>query len=254
MSSKIKFNTFGSGKPLVLIHPLGLDSHIWDFCIEEISKTRFIMTYDLPGHGNSSLPKESYQIKDLSLDLYESLKEHKIDQIDCLGLSIGGMILQDLASNHQGFIDRLILVDTTYKYTPEWKENWSTRAAIARNEGLEKMIDQFLPAFFSEAFLIQNNEAIDYCRRTLLRMNGEAYAKACEALSACNLENEVDQIRSETLILCGDQDNILFKDAAVWLENEIQNSKLSWLKDAQHLSPLEKQDEFIDKVLEFLND
>jgi pimeloyl-ACP methyl ester carboxylesterase len=55
MSDQIVFNSIGSGKPLLLIHPLGLDHHIWDFCIEDFAKIRTVITYDLPGHGASSV-------------------------------------------------------------------------------------------------------------------------------------------------------------------------------------------------------
>ena len=252
MSDQIVFNSIGSGKPLLLIHPLGLDHHIWDFCIEDFAKIRRVITYDLPGHGMNTVPEERYEIEDLSKDLCEALEANQIGRIDALGLSIGGMILQDLASRNTQLVEKLILVDTTYKYTKEWQDNWSTRASMARENGLESMIEQFLPAFFTKNFLNENNDCIEYCRKTLLQMNGEGYAKACEALSDCNLEDRVHLIESDTLILCGDQDNPLFKDAAAWLGDQISESKMHWLTNAQHLAPLEQQKSFIDKVYDFL--
>ena len=151
MSDQIVFNSIGSGKPLLLIHPLGLDHHIWDFCLEDFSEIRTVITYDLPGHGTNSVPNESYGIEDLSSNLYQALQESQIEKIDCLGLSIGGMILQVLASSHSHLVEKLILVDTTYKYSKEWQDNWATRATAAREHGLENMIEQFLAAFFTSA-------------------------------------------------------------------------------------------------------
>ena len=72
MSDQIVFNSIGSGKPLLLIHPLGLDHHIWDFCIEDFAKIRRVITYDLPGHGINAVPEERYEIEDLSKDLCEA--------------------------------------------------------------------------------------------------------------------------------------------------------------------------------------
>ena len=252
MSDQIVLNITGSGKPLLLIHPLGLDHHIWDFCIEDFSKIRTVITYDLPGHGTNIVPEQSYKIEDLSKDLGHALEVNQIEKIDALGLSIGGMILQDLASKNKQLVEKLILVDTTYKYTKEWQENWSTRASVAREDGLESMIEQFLPAFFTKNFLDQKNESIEYCRKTLLQMNGEGYAKACEALSDCNLEDRIHMIESKTLILCGDQDNQLFKDAALWLNDQIVETKIHWLANAQHLAPLEQKEIFIEIVSDFL--
>lgn len=83
-------------------------------------------------------------------------------------------------------------------------------------------------------------------------MNGEGYAKACEALSDCNLEDRIHMIESKTLILCGDQDNQLFKDAALWLNDQIVETKIHWLANAQHLAPLEQKEIFIEIVSDFL--
>ena len=181
-----------------------------------------------------------------------SLTDLGIEDADFLGLSIGGMILQDFAAKNPDIINKLILVSTTNKYSKEWQDNWTTRAAKAREGGLQDMIDQFLEAFFTKDYLEANNQVIDYCRATISKMNGESYAKACEALSACNLEDSTSLIKSDTLILCGDQDNLLFKDAAYWFEKNIQNSKVRWLTDAKHLSVLEQQEIFLNEVIGFL--
>lgn len=252
MPDPIEFFTSGSGRPLIMIHPLGLDHHIWDFCLDELSGFRTVMTYDLPGHGLSPNPTESYSIEDLSNRLQRTLSHSGIVEADFLGLSIGGMILQDFAVKNPSMVKKLILVDTTYKYTKEWQDNWSQRASKAREGGLQDMIEQFLTAFFTKDFLAANNPATEYCRRALSGMDGESYAKACEALSACNLEDYITLIKSETLILCGDQDNVLFQDAARWFGTKIEKSKVRWLGNAQHLSPLEQPEIFLQEVIDFL--
>ena len=83
-------------------------------------------------------------------------------------------------------------------------------------------------------------------------MSGEGYALACEALSKCNLEKSTTAITSQTLILCGDQDNDLFKEATLWLSENIPNSQYEWLQPAQHLSPLECKLDFQKIVRKFL--
>ncbi len=66
MPDSIKFFSSGSGRPLIMIHPLGLDHRTWDYCLGELSKYRTVMTYDLPGHGSSPHPDQNYSIEDLS--------------------------------------------------------------------------------------------------------------------------------------------------------------------------------------------
>ena len=251
-NSPIKLYIKGKGHPLVLIHPLGLDHRIWDYCVGDLAEHRTLITFDLPGHGLSPVPDNNYSIEDISKSLLESLSLAHIDKADFLGLSIGGMILQHFASVNASMVDKLILVDTTFKYSKDWQLNWTERARISREKGLESMLEKLLEAFFTPEYLNKGSADIDYCREVISRMSGEGYALACEALSRCNLEKSVNSITSETLILCGDQDNDLFKDATLWLAQNIPNSQYEWLSPAQHLSPLECKVDFLKVVRTFL--
>ena len=251
-NSPINFYIKGKGRPLVLIHPLGLDHRLWDYCIGDLAEHRTLITFDLPGHGLSPVPDNNYSIEDISKNLLQSLRLADIDKADFLGLSIGGMILQHFASVNASMVEKLILVDTTFKYSKDWQLNWTERARISREEGLENMLEKLLEAFFTEDYLRKGSEDIDYCRDVISKMSGEGYALACEALSRCNLEKSASAITSQTLILCGDQDNDLFKDATLWLSQNIPHSQYEWLAPAQHLSPLERRVDFLKIVRKFL--
>ena len=251
-NSPINFYIKGKGRPLILIHPLGLDHRLWDYCIGDLAEHRTLITFDLPGHGLSPVPDNNYSIEDISKNLLESLRLADIDKADFLGLSIGGMILQHFASVNASMVEKLILVDTTFKYSKDWQLNWTERARISREEGLENMLEKLLEAFFTEDYLRKGSEDIDYCRDVISKMSGEGYALACEALSRCNLEKSASAITSQTLILCGDQDNDLFKDATLWLSQNIPHSQYEWLAPAQHLSPLERRVDFLKIVRKFL--
>jgi len=251
-NSPINFYIKGKGRPLILIHPLGLDHRLWDYCVGDLAEHRTLITFDLPGHGLSPVPDNNYSIEDISKNLLESLRLADIDKADFLGLSIGGMILQHFASVNASMVEKLILVDTTFKYSKDWQLNWTERARISREEGLENMLEKLLEAFFTEDYLRKGSEDIDYCRDVISKMSGEGYALACEALSRCNLEKSASAITSQTLILCGDQDNDLFKDATLWLSQNIPHSQYEWLAPAQHLSPLERRVDFLKIVRKFL--
>ena len=251
-NSPIKLYIKGKGHPLVLIHPLGLDHKLWDYCVSDLAEHRTLITFDLPGHGLSPVPDINYSIEDISNSLYESLSLAHIDKADFLGLSIGGMVLQHFASLNAAMVEKLILVDTTFKYSKDWQRNWTERAKISREEGLESMLEKLLEAFFTPEYLNKGSADIDYCREVISRMSGEGYALACEALSRCNLEKSATAITSETLILCGDRDNDLSRDATLWLSQKIPNSQYEWLSPAQHLSPLERKVDFLKVVRTFL--
>ena len=43
----------GSGPPLVLLHPLGADRHVWDPVLDRLARERDVIAPDLPGFGGS---------------------------------------------------------------------------------------------------------------------------------------------------------------------------------------------------------
>ena len=252
MNNEIHFYTHGQGHPIIFIHSLGLDHNLWNFCIEELSTVAQTLTYDLPGHGINPPPEYPYNIEDLSSDLIKALKRNKISKASFVGLSIGGMVAQHLAAHNPDVVEKLILIDTTTKYSQEWKKNWAQRASIARSQGVSTMKEKLLEAFFTPDFLSHNSSEIKYCRSVINSMSDEGYALACEALALANTENYAPLIDSDTLIMCGREDNILFKEAVSWLDENIKKTQVEWLSPAQHVSPLERQEDFIEHLRTFL--
>ena len=252
MNNEIHFYTHGQGHPIIFIHSLGLDHNLWNFCIEELSTVAQTLTYDLPGHGINPPPEYPYNIEDLSSDLIKALKRNKISKASFVGLSIGGMVAQHLAAHNPDVIEKLILIDTTTKYSQEWKKNWAQRASIARSQGVSTMKEKLLEAFFTPDFLSHNSSEIKYCRSVINSMSDEGYAIACEALALANTEDYAALIDSDTLIMCGSEDNILFKEAVSWLDENIKKTQVEWLSPAQHVSPLERQEDFIKHLRAFL--
>ena len=75
-ANSISLERRGSGPPLVLLHCLGVDHHFWDFA-DELARDFTLISYDLPGHGRSSVPSGPYTIEDLSAQLGEVLADHR---------------------------------------------------------------------------------------------------------------------------------------------------------------------------------
>ena len=51
---RIAHDRAGSGPPLVLLHPLGTDRHVWDPVLPRLTGQREVITVDLPGFGESA--------------------------------------------------------------------------------------------------------------------------------------------------------------------------------------------------------
>src|SRR5437879_257241 len=106
----------GSGKPLILLHCLGVDHRFSDFA-KPLTQDFTLYRYALPGHGVSPVPHSAYTIADLADQLAAVMEKQAISRAHIGGISLGGLIAQDFAARFPERVDRLALVDTTPRYT-----------------------------------------------------------------------------------------------------------------------------------------
>jgi 3-oxoadipate enol-lactonase len=246
-----KLHVSGSGRALVLLHCLGVDHGFWDFA-RELEREHRLIRYDLPGHGATPVPNAGYTIEDLSSQLRELLRQAGIGKAHIAGISLGGLIAQHFAATNPEMVDRLILIDTTPRYVDEMRRMWVVRAAAARQQGVPALIEGLLKIWFSDEAVTNDAPAVQYVRSALARCSGEGYALACEALAAANLREDTARIKAPTLVICGEDDIPSFLEAARWLQQNIANARLAWIPGTRHASVIEKPDEAIRLLREFL--
>ena len=104
--------------PIVFIHGVGLNHQMWEPQINSLKEYSMI-TYDLLGHGKTSLNKEEITLNDFSDQLLSILRFLKIDKVNLVGFSLGSLIALDFASKFKDRLNKLILIGTTYKRTDD---------------------------------------------------------------------------------------------------------------------------------------
>ena len=248
----IRLHHTGSGPAMVLLHCLGVDRHLWDFATANLSRSFMLLTYDLPGHGETPVPANPYSIEHLSEQLAVILRRSQVAPAHVVGISLGGLVAQHFAATYMDQVDRLVLIDTTPRYTDDLRQMWAQRAAAARSAGVRSLTEELLKIWFTPEFLAQDPPAVRYVRDMFARASGEGYALACEALAAADLRPIVQKIAAPTLVVCGDQDIPSFLDSAHWLAQNIPHARLEWLSPARHASVLEQPNAFLRLIRKFL--
>jgi 3-oxoadipate enol-lactonase len=248
-ASGIRMHRRGNGTPLVLLHCLGVDHRLWEIGAAGLDRDLSLLSYDFPGHGETPVPISSYRIEDLSAQL----DREGVSKAHVAGISLGGLVAQHFAATNPSRVDRLVLVDTTPRYTEEMRQMWATRAAQARSDGVDSLTPGLLKIWFSDDFVASDPPAVRYVRECFRRCSGEGYALACEALAAADLRELTARIEASTLVVCGEQDIPSFLDAAHRLERSIAGARLAWLSPARHASVLEQPASFVSTVSQFLS-
>lgn len=90
----------GHGRPLVLLHGIGMDSEAWQPVMDRLAVQRRVIAFDIPGFGKTPglqdvEPNSLAMVESLS----QSLKKMGIEeQVDIVGNSLGGRIALDAAA------------------------------------------------------------------------------------------------------------------------------------------------------------
>jgi 3-oxoadipate enol-lactonase len=165
---------------------------------------------------------------------------------------MGGLVAQHFAASNPERAEKVVLCDTTPRYSEASRANWAARAATARSAGVAVMTDALLSVWFSSGFVAADPPAVRYVRACFAAVSGEGYAKACEALAAADLRMLLPEIVAPTLVVCGTQDVPDFLLAAQSFVRVIPHAQLAWLSPARHASPLEQPEQFIEALDAFL--
>ena len=98
---------------LVLIQGVGFDAAAWAPVLRRLRRRFRLVVLDNRGVGESDAAEGWYTVSTMVEDVVAVLNAEDMDEAHVLGVSLGGMVAQELAIRHLGRVDRLVLVSTT---------------------------------------------------------------------------------------------------------------------------------------------
>ncbi len=143
--ARIHQQTFGEGKPIVLVHGWAMHSGIWRDFAEQLAQNYRVTCIDLPGHGRSE------KIADFTLErLSGALVDAVADESSCwLGWSLGASVVLEIAKRFPGRVNSLILLagNPSFIRTARWpgmKAGLLDAFAAQLNEDCQATLLRFL--------------------------------------------------------------------------------------------------------------
>ena len=112
-SHRLYYERTGAGQPLLLIRGLGRSARFWAEVTQLFSRDFEVITFDNRGIGRSDAPWRPYTIRTLALDCVRLLDALGVERAHVFGMSLGGMIAQEVAIEHSERVLRLVLGCTT---------------------------------------------------------------------------------------------------------------------------------------------
>lgn len=119
-----------NGPPVVFANSLGTDMRIWEKVLPLLPVGLRKIRYDERGQGRSATPPAPYTVADHAADLGALLDHLGLSGVALVGLSIGGMIAEELCAADPERIRALVLMDTAPRIAAA--DFWNTRIAAVR--------------------------------------------------------------------------------------------------------------------------
>ena len=257
----LHYEVAGEGDPLLLVMGYGMPGDAWLGSLPFLQGFRAIY-YDNRGTGRSAAPEGAYTIEQMAADGAALLDHLAIDRAHVYGVSMGGMIAQELALRQGSRVRALVLGCTMCG---------GEHAKMADPEVIETLIDVIrtmgkpdpatwverqLPLLFTTEWIAANpgiRDALTMMVPMLPPTPPETADRAMAGLLAWSTYDRLPQLRAPTLILHGDRDVLIPVENAHILAQRIPNARLHIIEGAGHGYPAQDPVGVHQLVTDFLH-
>lgn len=245
------------GLPMLLIHGSFASSRWWEPFLQILPDAVLAVAPDLRGCGLSDRAATGYGIEEQAVDLQALVTALAWDEFDLVAHSSGGAIAVEFTLNHPGRVRTLSLVDSVPVegvFTPldtyVLLEQMRTDRALLR-QALAALMPTF-PTTDSQ----EHAQAHRFFERLVddaQQMAPAAFTAVAEALGRWNRFAEARQLTLPCLIVWGDQDVIVDRDAVTRSLLTIPGaSNLEVLRGVGHSPMIEAPVTLAERIIEFL--
>lgn len=248
----------GQGTPLLLLSGLGGGVWSWFGQIPFFQAHYQTIAFDNRGAGRSDIPPPPYAIHEFARDALGLLDHLQVEQAFVLGLSMGGMIAQELILTAPHRVRALVLGCTHCGGSLHISPSPRVVQTLMNNAGLtqEGVIRKNLPLFFSEAGLQSRREDVESYVQALLQaphQSAEAFEAQLKAIRDFDCCGRLDAISTPTLIITGSMDILVPPENSRILAERIPHAEHVVIPGAGHALHVECRDTLNTLALDFFN-
>ena len=229
---------------------LGLGGWVgsWELWLEPftlLSNSWRTIAYDHRGTGATIAPPESITLPTMVEDLFAVLDAFGVAECVLAAESAGAAIALQAALQQPARFRGLVIVDGMYhRERPVGADRFVAALKAHFHETLEQFVDACVPE--------PNSEAIRHWGRQIVRRSSpEAAVRLYECLYDIDLRPQLPQITQPSLVIHGENDQIVPVSAAEWLATQLPNSQLMVLPASGHVPTVTQPRTVADAIEQF---
>jgi pimeloyl-ACP methyl ester carboxylesterase len=266
---ELYYEEHGSGEPLLCIMGLAADSTAWVLQTPDFAKRHRTIIYDNRGVGRSAKPAGPYSIGQMADDAAKLLDALDVPRAHVLGVSMGGMIAQELALRHPARVRGLVLACTYPEPDADVRAQRETGLATfggsIGTDGTAQLdaagIDPFaffqllLPKVFNVSFIETELPRLMELFGGALQYGFDMSAVLAQVEATMNhrTTDRLHAVKSPTLVITGDADQLIASTNSDLLAKHIPGARLVKVPGGSHGFNFETPDVFNREVLGFLD-
>ena len=255
-----------SDRLILLLHGFGANVSTWDPVLDELGAAGFVVAYDRAAFGFTERPESWSGTNPYSsagqLEVIQALIDEfgAGKEVVILGHSAGGNLAAAYAAENPEAVDQLILLDPaiyTSGGTPDWltwiydipQLNHVGPALVSSiaTSGLD-LLDR---SYFDKSLVTEELKA-KYTAPLKITGWEKAFWNFNKAPRTTNVDKQLASITMATLVITGDNDEVVATADSIRLAGELPNAQLVVIEDCGHLPNEEKSQEFLTAVAGFL--
>ena len=218
------------------------------------------LALDYRDTGDSDPASRPYRIADLADDAAAVLRALSIAKSHVVGISMGGLVAQELALRHAEVVDRLVLASTTagglrMALPPPWTllrilPAFIWHSKMEPGELKSRALSLIMAPGYPESHPEEMERIAEIGRCE--RITREAYGRQLRAGLRHAMPRRLGKIQANTLVIHGENDPAFVVKNGVKLARWIPDARLIVYPNTGHLPIIERAEEFNRDVLDFL--
>lgn len=193
---------------------------------------------------------EGYSTRDMARDQAEAMKTLGISKAHLSGISQGGMIAQWLAIDYPDLVEKLVLAVTSSKQNEIIREAAGNWISLARQGNYQKLMTDTAERSYSENYLKKHRFLYPLLGKIGKPKSFDRFLIQAESCMRHDAYSELGKIKCPVLVIGGEEDRIVGKNASIEIAEQIKGSDLFLYQGLGHAAYEEAKD-FHSRVLQF---
>ncbi len=246
----------GKGHPLVLISGYTCDHYVWESVREMLAEHFQLLLFDNRAAGQSEYPHAPFTIEQMASDTMGLIDHLGLQHPHVIGHSMGSAIAQTLAHRHGAKLGKIVLAASFAKLNAVCMASLNFFYHL-RLDGVHpaRLIEGILPWLSSSSFMADSKnvaQAIDMRLHAPYPQSEIGQKYQLEALSHFDSRSWIKKITSPMLAISGEADILCPPRELHHFVQDMPNMKFVTIPEMSHTFHLERPQEFVRLVLDFL--